>query len=56
MGDAEESGEAGGVGALADAGAAEKDPLDVPVLGIAAEMESAVGKWGEGSAISIGCD
>lgn len=33
VGDAEESREAAGVGALADAGAAEEHPLHVPVLG-----------------------
>ena len=37
MGDAEEMGEAAGVGSLSDAGAAEKDPLDVSVLGISTQ-------------------
>ena len=53
MGDAEESREAGRVGALADAGAAEKYPLHVPVLGIAGDMERAMGDRGEGSEISF---
>lgn len=56
MGDAEESGEARGVGALTDPGAAEKDPLDVPILGIAGDMEGGMGERGEGSNIAPGSD
>ena len=39
--DTKESGETEGVGALADVETAEKNPRDVPVLGIVAEMERA---------------
>lgn len=47
VGDAEESGEAAGVGALADAGAAEEHPLHVPVLGILAASQIRVCGEGE---------
>lgn len=56
MGDAEEIGETRSVGALADSGTAEKDPLDIPVLEIAREMERCRGERGGGSKISTGSD
>lgn len=43
MGDAEEGREARGVGAFADAGAAEEDPLDIPVLNVSLQRKRVLG-------------
>jgi hypothetical protein len=44
VGDSKEVGEAGRVGALSDAGAAEEHPLDVSVLGAVAQREGILGE------------
>lgn len=46
VGDAEENGEAAGIGALADTGAAEEHPLHVPVLRISAASRTRVCREG----------